>query len=49
MTSKMPAYGWKLETVGDLQVWSQVVDGNIQLIVRINPILDPRKWSITEY
>jgi hypothetical protein len=49
MMSKMPVYGWKLMRIGSLQVWSQTLNDGFQFLVRINPVVDPKNWSLTEY
>ena len=49
MMAKMPVFGWKAQTVGSAQVWTITTTGAPKLYARINPVVDPKKWSITEY
>jgi hypothetical protein len=49
MMRKMPVYGWTLITIESQHVWSQTLSDGYQELVRINPVIDPKNWSITLY
>lgn len=48
MTQHLPAAGWKPLTVSGAQIW-KFPSGIGPVYMRINPILDPHKWSILTY
>jgi hypothetical protein len=48
MMKYLPKYGWTPLMVNGTQLW-KAGSGGGPLYIRINPITDPRKWSILEY